>query len=84
MGIGPLVILASPWLVLSFPPMHRLIYEESPWNFFAPNYQERHLALGDDTAVVWSLVIIGIGAAMLFTGLGIRHSLHSHSSRRFA
>lgn len=73
MSLGPLLILISPWMVLHFPLMHGLIYEEG-WGYLGRDRCEWFSQLSDSATISWSLVMMLGGVSLLFSGLWLFRS----------
>jgi len=72
MLIGPIVILASPWLVLSFEPIRRRVFDEG-WALEATKcvwFSELH----ESAAFGWFSSIVALGLVILFSGLWLFRS----------
>lgn len=72
MVIGPVLVLASPWLVLSFEPIRRHVFDEG-WALWAAecvSYSE----LRESAALGWFSGIVALGIVALFSGLRLFRS----------
>jgi hypothetical protein len=76
MGLGPLLILGSPWMVLHFPPMHGTVYNEG-WGYIGPGQCEWFSQLSDSAVIGWSAVMMAAGVAATLTGLWLFRSARS-------
>jgi hypothetical protein len=73
MVLGPLLILASPRVILDLPLLHSLIYEEG-WALLADRRCVWFSELSTSAAIGWCLGLILVGVAMIFTGLRLFRS----------
>jgi hypothetical protein len=82
MVLGPLLVFASPWVVLKLPLLHSLIYEE-----VCVLVGQRLVGaseLRDSAAIGWSLGIMLVGVLMVFTGLWLFRSTRQRARGAFA
>jgi len=68
MVLGPVLIVASPWIVLKLPLLHTLIYEEG-WALLTGHRCVWFSELSDSAAIGWSLALMLVGVSMVFGGL---------------
>ena len=73
MVLGPVLILASPWVVLKLPLLHSLIYDEG-WALLANHQCVWVSELSDAAAIGWSSGAMVIGVSTLFVGLRLFRS----------
>lgn len=73
MVLGPVLVLASPWVVLKLPLLHSLIYEEG-WALRTDHRCVWISELSDSAAIGWSLGMMVIGVSMVLGGLWLFRS----------
>jgi hypothetical protein len=72
MGIGPVLVLASPWLVLSFEPISRRVFDEG-WAL-KPTKCVWYSELSESAAFGWFSGFVALGIFALFAGLWLFRS----------
>ena len=73
MIVGPVLILSSPWLVLSFGPVHHHVFEEG-WALLTTGQCVWFSELKTPALIVWLSTLMVFGVATLFAGLWLFRS----------
>jgi len=80
MLLGPVLVLASPSVVLKLPLLHSLIYEEG-WALLTDHRCVWVSELSDSAAIGWSLGVMVVGVSMVFGGLWLCRSARPRALR---
>jgi hypothetical protein len=83
MVLGPVLILASPWVVLKLRLLHGLIYEEG-WALLTDHRCVWISTLSDSAAIGWSIAMMLVGVSVVFSGLWLFRSGRPRTTRGFA
>ena len=73
MAVGPILIILSPWIVLSLPAVHGFFYDEG-WALLSSGRCVWLSKVKESTAIVGALVLMAFGVAGLFAGLRLYRS----------
>ena len=73
MIIGPILVFASPWLVLSFGPIRRQVFDEG-YALLTTGQCVWFSKLRESAAFGWFCVVVALGIIALFSGLWLFRS----------
>ncbi len=70
---GPVLIVLSPWIVLSLPAVHGFFYDEG-WAVLSNGRCVWLSKVKESTAIAGALILMAFGVAALFAGLRLYRS----------
>jgi len=83
MAVGPILIILSPWIVLSLPAVHGFFYDDG-WVVLSTGRRVWVSEVKESVAISCALVLMAFGVAGFFAGLRLYRSRRIAQPEQFS